>query len=141
MEAMLAAQPLILEQSVSLTVSVPEEYLAPVIDNLNQRRFRVTGTRQAAAIEIDCIMSQSELDDFLPDLAGRSNGHALWSLKPSEFEELPEDLSTELNCMSCDRKMRIPLVRDALFTEACLICGTDFESGPDSAQPGLVLKR
>jgi elongation factor G len=140
-EAMLAAQPLILEQSVSLTVSVPEEYLASVFGELNQRRFRITGTRQNAVMEIDGVMPQSELDDFLLGLAGRTNGHALCSLKPSEFEALPEGLSRELYCMSCDRKMRIPLVRDALFTEACLICSTDFESGPDSTQPGLVLKR
>jgi elongation factor G len=140
-EAMLAAQPLLLEQSVSLTVSVPEEYLASVFGDLNQRRFRITGTRQNAVMEVDGIMPQSELADFLPGLAGRTDGHALWSLKPSEFEELPESLTRESYCMSCDRKIRMPLVRDALFTEACLICGTDFESGPDSAQPGLVLKR
>jgi elongation factor G len=143
-EALLAAQPVILEPTVSCTVCVPKEYMPAAYGDLNQRRFHITNTRTMHFQEIDGIASQSELLDLLPHLAARTGGTAHCSMHPEGYEKLPESLTTNLYCTSCEREMRIPLLNKIPLTDKCLICGRAFDSPDDT--PDLdasvpVLKR
>ena len=138
--ALLAAQPVILEPTVSCTVCVPEEYMPAVFGELNRRRFRVTNTRSRHFHEIDGISPQSEMLDLLPQLAARTGGTAYCSMHPEGFEKLPESLTTDRYCSSCERDMRIPLLNNIPLTDKCLICGTAFNS-PDFDASVPVLKR
>jgi elongation factor G len=138
--ALLAAQPVILEPTVSCTVCVPKEYMPAVHADLNQRRFRITNTRMMHFQEIDGIAPQIELLDLLPHLALKTGGTAHCSMQPEGFEKLPESLITYRYCSSCERDMRIPLLNNIPLTDKCLICGTAFNS-PDFDAAVPVLKR
>jgi elongation factor G len=132
--ALLAAQPVILEPTVSCTVCVPKEYKPAVYGDLNQRRFRITNTRTMHFLEIDGIAPQSEVLDLLPQLAARTGGTAYCSMHLEGFEKLPESLTTNLFCSTCEREMRIPLLNKIPLTDRCLICGTAFDSPDDSPE-------
>jgi elongation factor G len=138
--ALLAAQPVILEPTVSCTVCVPKEYMPAVNADLNARRFRITNTRMMHFQEIDGIAPQSELLDLLPHLAARTGATAHCSMHPEGFEKLPESLTTDRYCSSCERDLRIPLLNNIPLTNKCLICGTSFNS-PDFDASVPVLKR
>jgi len=128
--ALLVASPVILEPTVKCIVSVPEEFMPAVFGELIQRRFRVTSTRKMHFHEIEGIVPQSEVLDLLPHLAARTGGTAFCSMHPEGFEKLPESLTTDLYCASCERDMRIPLLNNIPLTDKCLICGATFDS-PD----------
>jgi elongation factor G len=129
--AMVVSHPVILEPTVSCMVSVPEEYMPAVFGELNQRRFLITKTRKIQFHEIEGIVPQSEVLDLLPHLAVETRGTAYCSMHPEGYEKLPESLTAEFYCTSCERDMRIPLLNNIPITEKCLICGAVFHPPDD----------
>lgn len=141
LDAMLHSAPCLLEPWVTVTVRVPEEYLPNVFGDLINRRARLERTVPGTRPSIVCSVPQSEVLDYLSEFASRSGGFGILSLgSPKVFRELPVSEAMYRFCLTCDREMKIPLVRGVAFTENCLICGAAFEP-PDSDIGVGVLNR
>jgi elongation factor G len=93
-EAMEAADPVLLEPIVRLTVSCPEEVVGEVIGDLNARRGRPLGMEpKGAATELRAEVPMAEVLDYAPDLRSISAGRADFAVELDRYEEVPAQLA------------------------------------------------
>jgi elongation factor G len=89
-EAMEAADPVLLEPIVRLTVSCPEEVVGEVIGDLNSRRGHPLGMEpKGEATEVRAEMPMAEVLDYAPDLRSISGGRADFTVEFDRYEEVP----------------------------------------------------
>jgi elongation factor G len=93
-EAMEAADPVLLEPIVRLTVSCPEEVVGDVIGDLNARRGHPLGMEpKGAATEVRAEVPMAEVLDYAPDLRSISGGRADFTVEFDRYEEVPAHLA------------------------------------------------
>jgi elongation factor G len=93
-EAMEAADPVLLEPIVRLTVSCPEEVVGEVIGDLNSRRGHPLGMEpKGAATEVRAELPMAEVLDYAPDLRSISGGRADFTVEFDRYEEVPPHLA------------------------------------------------
>jgi elongation factor G len=127
LQAMLDSAPNILEPLVNLTVRVPEQYVSTILRDLNARRARIERLISEKRVSILFLVPESEVLDYLPMLAALSGGSGILSMiSPTLSEVLPDSLTVDRFCATCDCEMKMPLVRGAAFTDNCLVCGEAF---------------
>ncbi|MFN8217716.1 MAG: elongation factor G [Solirubrobacterales bacterium] len=96
-EAMAAAEPVLLEPIVKLTISCPEEVVGDVIGDLNSRRGRPLGMEaKGASTEVRAEVPMAEVLDFAPDLRSISGGRAEYTLEFERYEEVPAHLAARV---------------------------------------------
>ena len=96
-EAMLKADPVLLEPIMSVTVTVPDEYMGDVMGDINSRRGQITGseTRSGAAI-ITADVPLSNMFGYATSLRSNTQGRGNFAMEPSHYVELPKSLQEEL---------------------------------------------
>ncbi|MCL2365636.1 MAG: elongation factor G [Oscillospiraceae bacterium] len=96
-EAMLKANPVLLEPIMSVTVTVPEEYMGDVMGDINSRRGQITGseTRNGAA-KINADVPLSTMFGYATSLRSYTQGRGNFAMEPSHYVELPKSLQEEL---------------------------------------------
>lgn len=92
-EALQLAKPTLLEPVMNLEILTPDEHLGEVIGDVNGRRGRIremhaTGAVQAVQAEIPL----AELFGYSTGLRSLTKGRASYSMEPSTFEVVPENL-------------------------------------------------
>jgi elongation factor G len=93
-EAMEAAEPVLLEPIVRLTVSCPEEVVGDVIGDLNSRRGHPLGMEpKGAATEVKAELPMAEVLDYAPDLRSISGGRAEFAAEFERYEPVPAQLA------------------------------------------------
>jgi elongation factor G len=93
-EAMEAADPVLLEPIVRLTVSCPEEVVGEVIGDLNSRRGHPLGMEpKGVATEVRAEVPMAEVLDYAPDLRSISGGRADFAVEFDRYEEVPAHLA------------------------------------------------
>jgi elongation factor G len=93
-EAMAAADPVLLEPIVRLTVSCPDECVGDVIGDLNSRRGHPLGMEpKGAATEVRAEVPMSEVLDYAPDLRSISGGRAEFTVEFERYEPVPQHLA------------------------------------------------
>ena len=93
-EAMEAAEPVLLEPIVRLTVSCPEEVVGEVIGDLNSRRGHPLGMEpKGAATEVKAEVPMAEVLEYAPDLRSISGGRAEFTVEFDRYEEVPAHLA------------------------------------------------
>ncbi len=96
-EAMEAADPVLLEPIVRLTVSCPEEVVGDVIGDLNSRRGHPLGMEpKGAATEVRAEMPMAEVLDYAPDLRSISGGRAEFTVEFERYEPAPAHLAEKV---------------------------------------------
>jgi elongation factor G len=96
-EAMEAADPVLLEPIVRLTVSCPEECVGDVIGDLNARRGHPLGMEpKGAATEVRAELPMAEVLDYAPDLRSISGGRAEFTVEFERYEPVPAQLSEKI---------------------------------------------
>jgi elongation factor G len=96
-EAMEAADPVLLEPIVRLTVSCPEEVVGEVIGDLNSRRGHPLGMEsKGAATEVRAEMPMAEVLDYAPDLRSISGGRAEFTVEFERYEPVPHHLAEKI---------------------------------------------
>jgi elongation factor G len=96
-EAMEAADPVLLEPIVRLTVSCPEEVVGEVIGDLNSRRGHPLGMEpKGAATEVRAEVPMAEVLDYAPDLRSISGGRADFTVEFDRYEEVPAHLAEKV---------------------------------------------
>jgi elongation factor G len=96
-EALLAAQPVLLEPVMLVTVSVPEECVGDVIGDLNSRRGRPQGMEPTGlGTEIRAEVPMAEMLSYAPDLRSITQGQGDYTLELLRYEEVPAQLAKRL---------------------------------------------
>jgi elongation factor G len=127
LEAMAAAQPVIVEPCALITVRAPANYAGAVTQNLTAHRGEIRATRPSTWFEIDALLPQTEVSECFSAVAWSTNGGGTFSIISSEFRQVPDSLIADLYCGVCRHTMRMPLLRGEPFADKCLICGSPFE--------------
>ena len=96
-QAMEAADPVLLEPIVKLTISCPDDCVGDVIGDLNSRRGHPLGMdAKGQTTELRAEAPMSEVLDFAPDLRSISGGRADYTLEFERYEEVPPHLAAKL---------------------------------------------
>ena len=96
-EAMEAADPVLLEPIVRLTVSCPEDVVGDVIGDLNSRRGHPLGMEpKGAATEVRAEVPMAEVLDYAPDLRSISGGRAEYEVEFDRYEQVPMHLAEKV---------------------------------------------
>jgi elongation factor G len=93
-EAMEAADPVLLEPIVQLTVSCPEDVVGDVIGDLNSRRGHPLGMEPKGAVtEVKAEVPMAEVLDYAPDLRSISGGRAEFTVEFERYDAVPPNLA------------------------------------------------
>src|SRR5260221_2969522 len=95
-EAMEAADPVLLEPIVRLTVNCPEDVVGDVIGDLNSRRGHPLGMEpKSAGTEGRAEVPMAEVLDYAPDLRSISAGRAEFTVEFERYEPVPVQLAEQ----------------------------------------------
>ena len=96
-DAMEKAQPTLMEPIMTVTVTVPEEYVGDVIGDLNSRRGRPLGMEpQGSVTEIKAEVPMAEMLDYAPDLRAITGGQGEYSMDLARYEEVPGHVAQQV---------------------------------------------
>jgi elongation factor G len=96
-EALRAADPVLLEPIMLVTLSVPEESVGEVIGDLNSRRGRPQGMEPAGGMtEIKAEAPMAEMLSYAPDLRSITGGQGDYTLEFLRYEEVPGGLAQKI---------------------------------------------
>jgi elongation factor G len=96
-EAMEAADPVLLEPIVRITVSCPEDVVGDVIGDLNSRRGHPLGMEpKGSATEVKAEVPMAEVLDYAPDLRSISGGRAEFEVVFDRYQEVPAHLASKV---------------------------------------------
>jgi elongation factor G len=96
-DAMEKAQPMLMEPIMTVTVTVPEEYVGDVIGDLNSRRGRPLGMEPTGTVtEIKAEVPMAEMLDYAPDLRAITGGQGEYSMDLARYEEIPGHVAQQV---------------------------------------------
>ena len=88
--AVAAAKPILLEPIMTLTVTVPDQFVGDVMGNLNSRRGRVAGVEARGHAEvIKAHVPMAEVLSYASDLTSMTGGQGSFDMEFSHYEEAP----------------------------------------------------
>ncbi len=92
-DAMQKANPILLEPIMKVEVSTPDEYQGELMGDLNRRRGQIQGmeTRGNVCV-IDAFVPLENMFGYSTDMRSLSSGRADYSMTPSHFEQVPQNL-------------------------------------------------
>jgi elongation factor G len=96
-QALEAAEPVLLEPIMLVTLSIPEAYVGDVIGDLNGRRGRPQGMEPTGAMtEIKAEVPMAEMLTYAPDLRSITGGQGDYTLEFLRYEEVPGHLAQKV---------------------------------------------
>ncbi len=96
-DAMEKAHPTLMEPIMTVTVTVPEEYVGDVIGDLNSRRGRPLGMEPKGTVtEIKAEVPMAEMLDYAPDLRAITGGQGEYSMDLARYEEVPGHVAQQV---------------------------------------------
>ena len=92
-----AADPVILEPIMKVSVEVPDEYLGTVMGNLTSRRGMLTGNESAAGIQIvNAEVPLAEMFGYATDLRSQTQGRGNYVMEPLRYQEVPKSIANQI---------------------------------------------
>ena len=97
-EAMLGADPVLLEPMMELEILVPDHNLGDIIADLNSRRAQVNGMegRDNGIQAVDAMVPLSSMFGYSTDIRSASQGRATFSMQFADYALVPEKMSKEI---------------------------------------------
>ncbi|MBM3319843.1 MAG: elongation factor G [Candidatus Eisenbacteria bacterium] len=96
-DAVRQADPILLEPMMTVEVVVPEEFLGPVIGDLNGRRGQISGSAQRADAKIvTAIVPLVEMFGYATAIRSLTQGRALYTMQFLRYEEIPSRIAAAL---------------------------------------------
>jgi elongation factor G len=91
------ANPVLLEPIMKVEVVVPEEFMGPVVGDLNSRRGRIETTEPRAGSQVvTAVVPLSEMFGYSTDLRSKTQGRATYSMHFYHYEQAPKLVSEEI---------------------------------------------
>jgi elongation factor G len=92
-EATRKAEPVLLEPVMDIEITLPEENLGDVINDLNSRRGNILGINAKGDLQaIRAVVPLSELFGYATRLRSLSQGRAIFTMEFNHYEQVPESL-------------------------------------------------
>jgi elongation factor G len=97
-EAMKKAQPVLKEPIMHVEVTTPEVNVGDVVGDINSRRGRIEGMEPAmgGVTIVNAHVPLSEMFGYVTTLRSLSQGRAQPNVTPSHYEEVPNNIATEI---------------------------------------------
>jgi elongation factor G len=96
-EAMKRAKPVLLEPTMAVEVTTPEEYLGDVMGNLNSRRGRIESMNPLGNAQVvKASVPLSEMFGYATDLRSMTQGRADFTMQFDRYEEVPQSIASEI---------------------------------------------
>ncbi len=91
------ANPIILEPTMKVEVTVPEEYMGDVIGDLNSKRGRIEKMEDRFGAKIiDAIVPLAEMFGYTTQLRSMTQGRGSNSMEFDHYEEVPRNVAEEI---------------------------------------------
>jgi elongation factor G len=96
-QAMLKANPVMLEPVEEVKVRVPEEYLGDVMGDMSSRRGKILGTESDGHYqEIRALVPMAELYKYASHLRSITQGRGIHESRISHYEDVPRELAEKV---------------------------------------------
>ncbi len=93
-QAMLKANPALLEPIDEITVRIPEEFLGDVMGDLSSKRGKILGTEADGRYQvIRALVPEAEMYKYASHLRSITQGRGMHAARLSHYEEVPRELS------------------------------------------------
>ena len=93
-EAVMKAQPILLEPVMKVEVETPEDFMGDVIGDLSRRRGNIAGMDDTpSGKKIESKVPLSEMFGYSTDLRSSTQGRASFSMEFSHYEEVPKNVA------------------------------------------------
>jgi len=101
------ANPKLLEPIMRVEVVVPEEYMGPVIADLNSRRGQLQGRESRAGSEIiNVLVPLAEMFGYATEIRSRTQGRGSFTMHFSHYEQAPSNVSEEVIARATGKTVR-----------------------------------
>ncbi|TAN60983.1 elongation factor G [bacterium] len=88
---------ILLEPIMNMEVVVPEEFMGPIIGDLNSRRAKIISLGQRAnARIIHCHVPLAEIFNYATIIRSLTQGRATYSMEPSFYHEVPSHIAQKI---------------------------------------------
>jgi len=96
-KAMEQAHPVLLEPTMIVEVSTPDDAVGAVIGDLNSRRGRIQGVTAKSGLQvIKAVVPLAELLKYAPSLNSITGGRATYTMEFATYEEVPRELVAKI---------------------------------------------
>ncbi|UCG52285.1 MAG: elongation factor G [Candidatus Latescibacterota bacterium] len=96
-DAMLRAEPVLLEPIMDIEVALPEEYMGDVMSDLTSRRGKIGGMfRRSDAQVVAARVPLAEMFGYATTLRSLTQGRAVYTMQFSRYEKLPKEIAEQL---------------------------------------------
>ena len=96
-DALAKADPVLLEPTMKVEVTTPEEYMGDVIGDINSRRGRMEGMELVAGAQIvTAYVPLAEMFGYATSLRSNTQGRANYSMIFDHYEEVPASIAEEV---------------------------------------------
>ena len=96
-EAVMQANPVLLEPIFKVEVTVPDNYMGDVIGDISARRGRIEGSDiDNGAAVVRGFVPLSEMFGYATDLRSRTQGRGVYVMQFDHFEKLPDSLAEKI---------------------------------------------
>jgi elongation factor G len=101
------ANPKLLEPIMRVEVVVPEEYMGPVIADLNSRRGQLQGRESRGGTEIiNVLVPLAEMFGYATEIRSRTQGRGSFTMHFSHYEQTPANVAEEVVARATGRTVR-----------------------------------
>ena len=96
-EAVMKANPVLLEPIFKVEVTVPDNYMGDVIGDISARRGRIEGSDiENGTATVRGFVPLSQMFGYATDLRSRTQGRGIYTMQFDHFEKLPESLAEKI---------------------------------------------
>jgi elongation factor G len=96
-DAVAKADPVVLEPTMEVEVTMPEEFMGDVIGDLNSRRGQIEGMDSRGSTQVvRAFVPLAEMFGYATDLRSMTQGRASYSMELSHYAEVPANIAAEL---------------------------------------------
>ena len=93
-DAVMKAQPVLLEPMMKVEVDVPENFLGDVMGDLNSRRGQIEGMGSEQGIaKVTAKVPLAEMFGYATDIRSKTQGRGIFSMEFSNYDEVPRNVA------------------------------------------------
>jgi elongation factor G len=93
-DAVMKANPALLEPMMKVEVEVPEDFLGDVMGDLNSRRGQIEGMNSEGGVaKISAKVPLAEMFGYATDIRSKTQGRGIFSMEFSDYAEVPRNVA------------------------------------------------
>ena len=95
--AVAKAKPILLEPTMKVEITTPDEYLGDVMGDVSSRRGKIDGMNPKNGVHVlDAYIPLAEMFGYATDLRSKTQGRATYSMQMDHYEQVPNSISEEV---------------------------------------------